>query len=300
MRKVKRTLVVLAIFTLSSIGITYAEGNASNQISNFFMGGVQLGSENVNQVLALLVGPKGTPGPAGVAGANGFDGINGLNGKDGIPGAPGPVGPQGPAGASGGGGAGSPGANGVGIQAFQLSAVSTDTNYDSNCPNGGTKFVTTDGATTTYACNGSGGSGGGSGGLSNGQLSISACVNAVGLSFNQNFTGTDFRLASVKVTGVASNCAGQNLSVYFPIKSATPKYGTATTYALGNQIKCTVALASNMFTGSNTTIIVADTAQANNVPAATCVNTSTSNTSIALGDISTQDLGGTIGFTLAN
>ena len=295
MRKLKRLLTLLCIFTISSIGITYAAGTAANHVSSFFMGGVDLGSTNTNQVLALLVGPKGPPGPAGVAGPRGFAGINGLDGKDGIPGAPGPVGPAGPAG--GGGGAGAPGAS--------IAATSVDGNTAGQCYGvGGTMFTDSSGR-QTFACNGAagtGGSGGGSGGLGQGQLSITSCVSQVGLSFNQNFTGTDFTLQSVTVTGINPVCTGQKLAVFFPIKSSGTKFGLSSSYSLGNTIKCSITLTNAMLpnSGNNNTIIVADTPQANSVPAATCINTSTSNSSIQLGNISSQDLAGTIGFTLAN
>ena len=74
--KMKRFVAALAIFSLSGIGITYAAGTDSNPVQNFFLGGTDLGSPNLNQVLALLVGPEGPPGPAGVAGA--FSGLSAI------------------------------------------------------------------------------------------------------------------------------------------------------------------------------------------------------------------------------
>jgi len=284
MRNIKRLLILLAIFTIGGVGITYAAGNASNQVSNFFMGGADLGSANVNQVLALLVGPQGPPGPAGVAGKDGFVGMNGLNGKDGIDGAPGAVGPQGPAGPVGATGATGPQgpAGPAGPAGPQGPAGANGTN--------GTNGINGTGGTT------------GNGNLGEGQLSINSCVSQVGLSFDQSFTGSDFRLSAVTVTGIDPSCAGEKLSVFFPIKSTGAKFGSSTRYALGDNIKCSINVTNAMLpnTGANNTIVVADTAQANNVPAATCVNTSTSNSAILLSDISTQDLGGSIGFTLGN
>lgn len=81
--------------------MTFGNPNTGLSIRDYFLGNSNLSNANVNQVLALLVGPQGPPGPAGVAGRGGFRGLNGLDGRDGIPGAPGPIGPQGPAGPQG-------------------------------------------------------------------------------------------------------------------------------------------------------------------------------------------------------
>lgn len=164
----KRFVAALAIFSLSGIGITYAAGTDSNPVQNFFLGGTDLGSPNLNQVLALLVGPEGPPGPAGVAGADGFVGMNGQDGQDGLPGAPGAVGEAGTNGVNGRDGAngapGAPGANGApgGPGAPGAAVVTVALNAgDPNCAQGGAKFTDAAGA-VTYACNGTGGSGGGS------------------------------------------------------------------------------------------------------------------------------------------
>ena len=166
--KLKRIVVALVIFSLSGIGITYAAGTDTNAVQNFFLGGTDLGNPNLNQVLALLVGPQGVPGPAGVAGADGFVGMNGQNGQNGLDGAPGEVGAQGPAGPAGeqgpagaqgpagpAGAQGPAGANGVAVVTVKL-----DAGVDVKCPTGGAKFTDAAG-TVTYACNGSGEGGGG-------------------------------------------------------------------------------------------------------------------------------------------
>jgi len=137
----KKFSFFLLILVLTRVGTTYAAPNDGTTLDfqNFFLGNSANPNVNVNQVLALLVGPEGQPGPAGVAGRDGFVGMNGQDGKDGLPGAPGPVGPQGadgPAGAS--------------VVAVVLNVG------DPDCANGGSKFISGDGS-TAFACNGAAG-----------------------------------------------------------------------------------------------------------------------------------------------
>ena len=307
MNKAKRLLILLAIFTLSGIGITYASGNGANQVSNFFMGGANLGSANVDQVLALLVGPQGPPGPAGVAGKNGFVGMNGLNGKDGIDGAPGAVGPQGPQGPAGAQGpqgpagpAGADGRNGANGSSGSNGASVVEVAVDGNTPGqcygvGGVKF--TDGAgNVTYACNGSGGGGGGSTGNTNlgeGQLSINSCATTASIALNQSFTGTDFRLTSVDISGIGSACDNEYLSVFFPIQSSLSV--PSTHFSAGDHLKCQIHLPAS---GIPAHVILTDNSNVSGIPSVTCVDQTTSNSSLLLGDISTLDLGTAVGFTI--
>jgi hypothetical protein len=197
--KLKRFFTALVIFSLSGIGITYAAGTGSNPVQNFFLGETDLGSPNLNQVLALLVGPKGPPGPAGVAGADGFVGMNGQDGQNGLDGAPGPVGPQGPAGPAGANGAagaqGPAGANGAaGAQGPAGVAVVTVTftGAQGPCTLGGAKFTDAAG-TVTYACNGTGGGGGGGGTLTATSLPVGDpnCVNG-GTKFDDGLGGITY------------------------------------------------------------------------------------------------------------
>ena len=143
----KKFSFFLLILLLTRVGTTYAAPNDGTTLDfqNFFLGNSANPNVNVNQVLALLVGPEGQPGPAGVAGRDGFVGMNGQDGKDGLPGAPGPVGPQGadgPAGAS--------------VVAVVLNVG------DPDCANGGSKFISGDGS-TAFACNGVAGATGATG-----------------------------------------------------------------------------------------------------------------------------------------
>ena len=94
--------VLLLLFTR---GLTFYVGGdnqeAPFQFDNLLLGSEVVANGNLNQVLAVVIGPRGVPGPAGVAGKNGFVGLNGRAGRDGIPGAPGPIGPGGPIGPAG-------------------------------------------------------------------------------------------------------------------------------------------------------------------------------------------------------
>ena len=97
----KKMTLFLAILIFSRIGIAYGADLAPNGLQNFFLGSTNASAGNINQVLALLVGPAGPPGPAGVAGRDGFVGINGVDGMPGAPGATGEAGPQGAQGVPG-------------------------------------------------------------------------------------------------------------------------------------------------------------------------------------------------------
>ena len=176
MKRIRQIVILVAIFSLGGVGITYAA--STNQIQNFFLGNAPLASNNLNQVLALLVGPKGPPGPAGVAGKDGLIGINGTNGLDG---APGP--------------AGQPGKGAL--------TVSVPVG-DSNCPTGGVKIIDGNGS-STYACNGknglngangangtngtngTGGNNSGNGTLGFGQVNIGTCDSAVTVKLSNKY-----------------------------------------------------------------------------------------------------------------
>jgi hypothetical protein len=94
----KKAVLFLLILIFSRIGIAFGADAVPSGIQNFFLGSSATDAANINQVLALLVGPAGPPGAAGVAGRDGFVGMNGV---DGMPGAPGPAGAPGVAGAQG-------------------------------------------------------------------------------------------------------------------------------------------------------------------------------------------------------
>jgi hypothetical protein len=134
----KKFAILLVVLSLTRIGVAYADTTKAADSQNYFFG-TKSAAANLNQVLALLVGPKGDPGAAGVAGKDGLigmdgkdgkDGLNGLNGLDGAPGA-----------------VGQAGAAGTGVLSVAFTGV------QGGCTVGGVKF--TDGAgKTTFACNG--------------------------------------------------------------------------------------------------------------------------------------------------
>ena len=240
----KKLTILLLLVSLTRIGVAYADTNASNQQDYFF--GTKQAAANLNQVLALLVGPKGAPGPAGVAGK---DGLIGMNGKDGLPGAPGVAGKD-----------GADGKDGTSVLAVAF------TGTQGTCTSGGTKFTDGNG-TVTYACNGAnglngvngtngtngtnginGGSGGG-GSLTYGQgiVTVGACDTdgVVALDVRRKFNGTEFvfsefRIGDSSVTDgdVDAACSGLDISVYITISSTYPKLRT-NKYQPEDVIKCT-------------------------------------------------------------
>ena len=327
--KMKRIIAALAIFSLSGIGITYAAGTDSNPVQNFFLGGTDLGSPNLNQVLALLVGPEGPPGPAGVAGADGFVGMNGQDGQDGLPGAPGAVGPAGADGANGrdgrdgaNGAPGAPGAPGAAVVTVALPAgdatcaqggakftdangtvtyacsgagggggsgsiVTTTLNPgdDANCVNGGTKLV--NGATVTYACNGSVTDGN----LGLGNVSLASCDSNISVSIENEFDGDTFYLSSITMTNVDNACANNKLVTYVPIKASGPKKGSSSKYDIrtpADMVVCNI----NSVSVAGSAVVVSDAT-------ATC-KVKRTNTTITFAEINAEDIGTKIGLTLSN
>jgi hypothetical protein len=323
--KMKRFVAALAIFSLSGIGITYAAGTDSNPVQNFFLGGTDLGSPNLNQVLALLVGPEGPPGAAGVAGADGFVGMNGQDGADGLPGAPGAVGPTGADGANGrdgtNGAPGAPGAPGAAVVTVALAAgdpncadggakftdaagvityacngtggsgtssvVTTNLNPgdDANCVNGGTKFV--NGATTTYACNGSVTNGN----LGLGNVALSSCDSNVTVGIESEFDGEYFYLSTIKMTNIDSACDNNKLVAYIPIKTGPSKKGTSPKYGVQTPADMIICKINGVSVNGNEVVVSDQTA--------TCKVRGTT-TTITFAEINAEDIGTKIGLTLSN
>ena len=182
----KKMTLFLAILILSRIGVAYGADVAPNGLQNFFLGTSNANTANINQVLALLVGPAGPPGAAGVAGRDGFSGLNGV---DGMPGAPGPVGQTGPQGIQGlqglPGPAGAPGPAG---------------------PAG-------------PAGTGSGGTLGYTGGT----VGLEGCATAVTINITRKFTSSGFQLQGIVVGGLPEKCIGQKLLIYATDTSPTPE-----------------------------------------------------------------------------
>jgi hypothetical protein len=191
----KKVFALLLILTFAKMGVAYAETDQPLTIRNFFLGSTPSGDANLNQVLALLVGPQGVPGAAGVAGRDGFSGLNGING---MPGAPGPVGQTGPQGLQGlqgiAGPAGAPGPAGP-----------------AGPPGTG---------------------GGGTLGYTGGTVGLEGCATNVTIDITSKFTPSGFRLQAITVGGIPADCVGQNLLIYATDTTAdTVKCTTAITAA---------------------------------------------------------------------
>ena len=230
-----KKLLFFILILLFARGATFFDANAEGkpmQYENLLLG-YELGANgNLNQVLAVLVGPQGKAGAAGVAGKNGFVGINGSAGQDGIDGAPGPVGPSGAPGVAGlpgrdgvigrdgapgvagtpgrsgaQGPAGPPGSSSGGGGAIAMISLPAG---DSNCPTGGTKFIASD-ASVSYACNGSQGDVAFSAGVG----SISVCDDAIDIGMISHLDPTlgRFILDGIRVSNMDSDCEGGRLDI---------------------------------------------------------------------------------------
>lgn len=253
----KKFAVILLVLSLTRIGVAYADSTNSSDSQNYFFG-TKSAAENLNQVLALLVGPKGDPGPAGVAGKDGLigmdgrDGIDGKDGRDGLDGAPGAVGEAGTS---------------VLSVAF--------TGAQGSCTAGGVKF--TDGAgTVTYTCNGTpgangingtngtngvNGTGGGGGGLTYGQgvLAVGACDadGVIALNVQRKFNGTDFVFSefsfgdsAITDGDVDAACSGLPISAYITISNTVTK-DYQRKYQPGDVIVCTKTYTTNPWPTTN-------------------------------------------------
>jgi hypothetical protein len=307
--------VLILILILTRVGVAYGDTESPLTIRNFFLGSSPQGDANVNQVLALLIGPEGKPGPAGIAGRDGFVGMNGLDGKDGIPGAPGPVGPQGlrgeqgvqgavglqgatgPAGAIGARGPMGPaGASGTLIL---MSIVESGT---AECNGiGGTKF--TSGGVTTFACNGSGSSGSPAFSFGQGTVQLGVCDRdaSVGFTFATRWDGSDFYLDGVTISEVDGRCIDQTLKVYFKVKSSAPIYIPTAPYGLNDIFICSKVLTPTEpgLGGSPRTLL-------NNSfklqPQTSCAHTDAAGnslTAVQLGAIGSRDLAEIVGFEIS-
>ena len=308
----KRAILVLLVLSLTRVGVAYADTTSAKETQNYFFG-VKNAASNLNQVLALLVGPQGRPGPAGVAGRDGLIGMNGVDGKDGLPGAPGV--------------AGEPGRDGASVVAVAF------TGNQGSCTTGGTRF--TDGAgNITYACNGAtgaagatgatgpqgpagpagatgatgpqgpagtgGGGGGGSLGFGQGEVTAGGCEadGKIVINFGREFTGTDFvfsqfKLGNTTVTDgdIKDTCAGKVVSLYFKITTGTLKNGSSAGYTNNDIIKCTKTLQSAAGWPTGNPQFTFASSDLN------CIN-QRSNATVAFNQISTADYTDVIGFEI--
>jgi hypothetical protein len=208
----KKMTLFLAILILSRVGIAYGADTAPNGLQNFFIGTSNANAANINQVLALLVGPAGPPGAAGVAGRDGFSGLNGV---DGMPGAPGPVGQTGPQGIQGlqgvagiPGPAGAPGPSGPAGPAGPA-----------------------------------GTGGGGTLGYTGGTVGLKGCDDKIQIEIGRQFTSAGFYLKKIVVSGIDSvKCENQKVFIYvatdITIRCEKPLPVGATSITFGRGLTC--------------------------------------------------------------
>lgn len=315
----KKFALLLLVLSLTRIGVAYADTTNGADSQNYFFG-TKSASANLNQVLALLVGPKGDPGPAGVAGKDGLigmdgkdgrdgkDGLNGLNGLDGAPGA-----------------VGQTGAGGASVLAVAFTGI------QGGCTAGGVKFTDGEGK-TTFACNGINGMDGqnatGGGGstfvtninqfinpletasavLGDGSVLVRACDPDQSVKFDVSrfFDGTDFKFdafhfgASTAPMSLDTGCADLPISVSFKIASSVAT-STSRMYQPQDVVVCygrTPVIGSwrnagpqvSITSGANNCKVIRRFVTVNGAPA--------TQTLFDLGDISTLDFTGTIGFTI--
>jgi len=316
MKLLKRGFIFAMLFALTGVGATFAAGTNNDNIQNFFLGNAPATSGDLNQVLALLVGPQGPPGAAGVAGKDGFVGLNGQDGKDGIDGAPGV--------------AGEPGAPGASVAVVALPVG------DRNCPIGGSKLVDGTGA-ETFICNGRPGQPGANGGAgatgatgpagpagargetgtagtvsssnSNrfgvGSLGIGACDEAVDVELKHLFTGGQFTMNQIVVSGIDDDCAPTAsaaaivLKVWLTVRSSGALYGSGSVvganyaYAAGDVIRCEKDITTSAWTG------LADARVMTIEGTHSCINTTGSRTVVPrLNSLSSRDLADYVGFEI--
>jgi hypothetical protein len=294
----KKFAIVLLVLSLTRVGVAYADSTNSSTSQNYFFG-TKSAAANLNQVLALLVGPKGDPGPAGVAGKDGLigmDGKNGIDGKDGLNGAPGAV-----------------GAAGAGVLAVAF------TGTQGSCSAGGVKLTASDG-TLSFVCNGrngadgangatgatgaagtgGGGAGTGSIGYGQGEFSVGACEadNKIILGFTREFTGTNFVFKTFTVGNptitdgdIKNTCATKVMNFYLKIKTGTLA-NTSGHYIAGDVVKCTYTLPGAPGWPTSSPQFILDSSNT------TCATNRAPGTAVALDEINTADYTDKIGFEI--
>jgi hypothetical protein len=302
----KKFAVILLVLSLTRVGVAYADSTNSSNSQNYFFG-TKSAAANLNQVLALLVGPKGDPGPAGVAGKDGLigmDGKDGKDGKDGLNGAPGAV--------------GLPGAAGAGVLAIAF------TGNQGTCLAGGVKLTASDG-TVSYVCNGRNGAdgaaggagpagpagtggGNGTGGITYAQGELSGtCDDYIFINPVREFTANGFVFAGFKIGdsrkaqiagttsngGVAAGCLPQTVTFQF---FTNKSYNTAK-YSANDHIVCVSNAALNTYPidGNGTITLSGGTSGNAGSDDFTCTS---SVGAIAMADLNTDDYTNKIGFSI--
>jgi hypothetical protein len=312
----KKLVIALLLLSLTRIGVAYADTTNPETSQDYFFGTKQAAA-NLNQVLALLVGPEGAPGPAGVAGKDGLIGLNGVDGLDGAPGAAGVDGKD-----------GVDGRDGISVASAAFTGV------QGTCTNGGTKLTDATG-TVTFICNGANGApgpagangtngingGGGGGALTYGQgiISVGACDTdgVVAFDVKRKYNGYDFvfsqfTVGDTRVTDgdVDAACNNLTFSIYITI---TPTVAVSTTrmYQPGDLIVCSKVITASpwpttnpqfSFTDQETpgickissrTTVTSTFISTNNLTVPTTVGST-----LAIEEISTADYTDQIGFSI--
>ena len=310
----KKLALILLVLTFSRVAVAYAVTDTPAQGSvvsdtatnNYFFGNSIPASANLNQILALLVGPKGDVGPAGVAGKDGFVGLNGQDGKDGLDGAPGAVGPAGPAGPAGrdginglNGSNGAPGAGGGGggnLGSFAVIPIAVNT---SECNGlGGTKIVAVDG-TPNLVCNGAVGANSYSLGFADGTVALGNCqpsAETVTVTVDRAFDGQEFRFNSFNFDNISNACNGKHLSVNMKLVNPV---SAGKFYQSNDQMVCTTLISAPT---SGTLVRVNDATAdcyAWRIPPGGVLTPDTSHL-FHVSDINTLDFTGAFGFQLRN
>lgn len=265
-KQVKKVIFILLVISLTRIGVSYADAN-SPLTSNKYFFGTKTSPANVNQlnqVLALLVGPRGKPGVAGVAGRDGMVGARGLTGAPGPVGLTGPQGPAGPAGPAGGAGPagpqgerGLPGRDGVG-------GSSTSSASTLNLADGKVAFTRCD---------------------TDGNADV---------RFGRKFVNTGnpatstFVFKSVTISNLDTLCGGKEIKFEFTIAASGIK-NPSSKYAVNNSIICTATIPS-----ARTSIKFGDG------DVTTECKTGDAGTAYAFTDISTEDVLADIAFQISD
>jgi hypothetical protein len=253
----KKLATLLIFLSLTRVGIAYAGDNVGNINGSYFFGtSSSSAGDVVNGVLALLIGPEGKPGLLGPAGKSAYElavkaGFTGteaewlvsLTGKNGdsayeIAVKEGFIGSKEEWLRSLIGTAGGAGVAGTGVTVI-------DEPSGANCSNGGYKLTSATGV--AYVCNGTNGSGGGGSGgtigYGTGEVNIGACTDTATVGVKAQFTGADFVMENLTVSGLKTGCAGKTFNFYYAINSDTSTVlkNPAGVYTHGSKIKCTLA-----------------------------------------------------------
>ena len=276
----KKLAILLIFLSLTRIGVAYAaESTVSNVRGSYFFGASSReGADVVNSVLALLIGPEGKPGLLGPEGKSAFD----LAAAAGF----------------------------TGTQAewlVSLTGRNGDSAYDIAIQAGfkGTKeewlrtLVGTPGGAGAAGAAGSG-SGGGSIGYGAGEVSIGACTDTATVGVKAQFTGSDFVMENLTISGLQAGCAGKTFNFYYAIDSnvATVLKNPAGVYTHGNKIKCTLSYPAPTAATKVPTFDINATPQLTITSSNSVCNVVGNNTNFTIDKISTADYTNRLAFEI--